>query len=624
MSRIFSSGYELNTVSNAREWKTLSGSPALNSSIKRSGQFSMRFNAAGVAKYTEVQFDESPGSGFYARIYVYIASAPSAVTTILGFYNGSSFNAGIRLNTNRTLQAVGLSNAAIGSASAALDLNRWYMVEMWASNPSAASGSSISRLDGVTFSSHTSTTPDIDDFDTLRVGVMDGVTADIYIDDVAINDSAGSVQNSFPGEGKIVHLYPDGDTTTNWTPSTGTTHYTLIDEITLNTSDYISSSVSGQVDQVTVENPSVGGIGASDTITLVSLHALFVNNTSSLSAPSFGITDGVNTESATPNAGSSGTYQMNSDHAESSTSDYRPIVTVYDDLGAGSGPITPADVDNYQIVITHQANTNDVRVASTFLQVEYVEAIRVIQQKTGITNNGASTVAATFDRNTTSGNLIVVGIGSGAQDISSITDSQGNTYVKARDGVNWSYNDIWYAKNITGGACTVTVTLAGSTHATVHIYEVTGADTTAPLDVTAYNSGDGSTSNTPTVTSGVTVSSEQIVFVMGSFFQGSGANVFSVGSGYENFSGTNSTPTSGQTVSSGMESKRIIAAAAQTGTFGLSFGTGFWEVALATFKIATAGASTIKTISSVTQATVKTIAGVANASIKKVAGVTNV
>jgi len=43
---------------------------------------------------------------------------------------------------------------------------------------------------------------------------------------------------------------PASDITTQWTPSSGTSHYALINEVTANDADYISATAAGQTDEV--------------------------------------------------------------------------------------------------------------------------------------------------------------------------------------------------------------------------------------------------------------------------------------------------------------------------------------------------------------------------------------
>lgn len=60
------------------------------------------------------------------------------------------------------------------------------------------------------------------------------------IDDFILNDTTGSVNNSWTGGGRIVHLRPNADTTTKeWTLSSGSDAYALVDEEVPSDSDYL-------------------------------------------------------------------------------------------------------------------------------------------------------------------------------------------------------------------------------------------------------------------------------------------------------------------------------------------------------------------------------------------------
>jgi hypothetical protein len=71
-----------------------------------------------------------------------------------------------------------------------------------------------------------------------------------WFDDLYILNTSGSApQNDFLGDCRVDPLYPNADGNYSaWTPSTGVTHYTLVDEATPNTSDYVESSTSSQKD----------------------------------------------------------------------------------------------------------------------------------------------------------------------------------------------------------------------------------------------------------------------------------------------------------------------------------------------------------------------------------------
>lgn len=79
------------------------------------------------------------------------------------------------------------------------------------------------------------------------------------VDDFYINDGTGSINNNFWGDTRIDVVYPDGDgASSGWTPSTGTTHYTLIDEAAPNgDTDYNSTATINAIDEVTMQNTPV-------------------------------------------------------------------------------------------------------------------------------------------------------------------------------------------------------------------------------------------------------------------------------------------------------------------------------------------------------------------------------
>ena len=113
--------------------------------------------------------------------------------------------------------------------------------------------------------------------------------------------------------------------------------------------------------------------------------------------------------------------------------------------------------------------------------------------------SSATTVTVTFKAAQTAGNLnvVVVGWNDASTTVSSVTDTSGNTYVRAvgptvGGGISQS---IYYAKSIAGAAANaniVTVTFSAAANAPdIRILEYSGLNTTAPLDVTAAASGRG-------------------------------------------------------------------------------------------------------------------------------------
>lgn len=116
-----------------------------------------------------------------------------------------------------------------------------------------------------------------------------------------------------------------------------------------------------------------------------------------------------------------------------------------------------------------------------------------VQSKLTRQTASATTTTATFDSNVTARNLIRVMASwdGGLGVLSGIADSLGNTYTAVdnlSDGGNPNHYATWYAKDIAGGACTVTVTYTSARPITLlHVEEISGVDTTAPLDQHGLN-----------------------------------------------------------------------------------------------------------------------------------------
>jgi len=141
-----------------------------------------------------------------------------------------------------------------------------------------------------------------------------------------------------------------------------------------------------------------------------------------------------------------------------------------------------------------------------------------------------SSVAVSYLNPQTAGNLniVVVGWGDTTSSISSITDTQGNTYTPAVGPTSTTglQQSIYYAKNTIGGSNKVTVTFnQAAAYPDVRVLEYSGADTTNPLDVTAAGTGTGTAANSGSAT---TASSNELIFGAGT----TGTAFSAAGSGF--------------------------------------------------------------------------------------------
>src|SRR2546427_2043418 len=140
------------------------------------------------------------------------------------------------------------------------------------------------------------------------------------------------------------------------------------------------------------------------------------------------------------------------------------------------------------------------------------------KQAAGTTNDATSTtVTRAFATATTAGNLIVAAVSWGSSNSLTCSDSQGNVYTTIPVQYDVSKNQslgICYAANIKGDAVTVTATFNGTApNRRLLIQEYTGIATDNPVDVTAKNNANGTTTaDGITSTAAITTASGDLIF----------------------------------------------------------------------------------------------------------------
>ena len=385
MARRFSTGYELNRVGALEEADGTPGGGGVTSTGHRTGNYGQRSNPTAGIKFFEWYWDDADVSEGYFRIYVKVATLPSANTAIFRVVN----NAGttqfdVRLTTTGTLQARGQGGSNIGSASSAINDGNYHRLECRIYDESAANGTCEVRLDGTAFASQSNTTPDIDAFRKIQIGIIDSTTADVYMDDVAMNDNSGSFQNSWPGPGAIIHIYPNssGDNA-QWTPSAGSNYQNVDETPSFNDiTDYNSSNTLNQIDDYNLA-AAPAAIGSSDNINVVQVGVRHSGAGASANA-SFVLrikaSSGGTVEESAAITPPSTTWVTN---ATDNTLNY--LLTLYDLPGASTTPWTKSDLDNAQIgVRLSTASTNAARVTSLWLLVDFSPATSALKKLSGV------------------------------------------------------------------------------------------------------------------------------------------------------------------------------------------------------------------------------------------------
>lgn len=140
----------------------------------------------------------------------------------------------------------------LGSGSSSLTLSTYHYIELKIKIDNSTgtvdlykNGSNILSLTGQDTQNGSNSYVNV-----LQLGSTSGSgTSTIDFDDLYVSDTTGSYNTSLLGDVRIETLFPTSDgSNTAWTCSTGSTHYTLVDETTPNTSDYVSTSTVGNKD----------------------------------------------------------------------------------------------------------------------------------------------------------------------------------------------------------------------------------------------------------------------------------------------------------------------------------------------------------------------------------------
>jgi hypothetical protein len=156
---------------------------------------------------------------------------------------------------------------------------------------------------------------------------------------------------------------------------------------------------------------------------------------------------------------------------------------------------------------------------SNSFTVTALPAISLIQKAT-FSRQPASggTVTLTLPQATGAGHTLIVGVSFWPLDISSVTDSSGDTFTRGLatsifHNVSGSaiYNNFYYAKSTAGGATSLTLNFSGgSTYLLVAVAEVAGLNSSTPLDQSGFHESLTSTTAWSSATVTTTTANEYL------------------------------------------------------------------------------------------------------------------
>jgi len=271
MARLFMTGWETGSV----DVMTLVGTPDLVTSNQRTGAYALRIDADSEGAYINL-------GQTVTELYARVAFRPSQAATssnpngILTLVNSSNYNMlFLAFAPNTTVLALyrvadygGVNFLATGST---LQLNTWYTIEIHATQPADSGGVFQVRLNGVLDINFTGDTMGYfppADYRVVTIGMpsgMQGVSVGVncaakgLYDDFAVNNTSGSVNNSWCGPGGIEALKPTGaGTTTGLTASTGN-NWDCVDEVPPSDSDYVYGATVDNYDTYALSNTTHSG-----------------------------------------------------------------------------------------------------------------------------------------------------------------------------------------------------------------------------------------------------------------------------------------------------------------------------------------------------------------------------
>ena len=387
MARLYQTGFELNSVTSAVEWTTSVNTPVISTTTVRSGTYSFRANPTASTRYIQHTFQADTINTTFHRFYMNAATFPGATIAIWQYKDsGAGIGFSLKLTSGGVIQMVNdISSATVLASSSALSTGTWYRIEVKIVDHATTSAQMELKIDGTTVASLTGLSG-VAGGGGFRLGAITGTSSpDLFFDDVAVNDSSGSYQNSYPGSGKIIHLRPNaaGDSS-SWTGYVGTgANWERVDEVTPD--DATSGVRSRTTNEVEEYNVDASGIGSSDTVNVVAVGHR-VNRSTGATNSTYNVrlkaaASGTVAESSTLTATTT-TWRTN-DPASNSASPFA-LVTYLD---PDSASWTQSKLDAMQIGLKTVSGSGDryTQVSTMWASVDYTPS-------TGPTINVSDTV----------------------------------------------------------------------------------------------------------------------------------------------------------------------------------------------------------------------------------------
>lgn len=418
------------------------GSPAIETTIKRTGEASYKF--ASAATLAEINFTGLSLSLIRCRIWCYltVGANPSASTAARLLTTAGEGNSTLRLDptvaTNGTITIQTKVNGGatnVGSAFA-IPTDQWNVLEVYV-KPSATVGEVTIKLNGTTVVTqtglNTGTSTIVSDIVFLGPPTTNSLTATWYVDDFAYGDDAttGPAQ---AGRSILRKAKSGSPTYDAFTKTAAAAINTVWDDLPFSATDEAHSTAASQAQTALVDDVGAGTdpIGSADTINACKVVALIKRLTDGTGGSASQTRDptGDGTFSGTW-TGTAGTrWQLVDDHPDSAGTD----LLTHGTATAGRGTFTysaftvpaGATIDSVQVLYYDRKTASQADSWGAFLRVGGVDratndahnasTTRTLRTATYTTNPATSTAWTRDEVNGTAGSNNLEGFGVVATD----------------------------------------------------------------------------------------------------------------------------------------------------------------------------------------------------------------
>lgn len=268
----FLTGFETGAITSEPGYVTHAGSVAIESSIVRTGGYSLKLTpASGATGY--VSYSAPGGAAYSGRFYLRVTTLPGTARQIYGGNGAGVLN--LVLNPSGTI-AYRSATTTIGTSSTALtDTSRWYRIDfrgdsaasvnvLWIDGTAEVTGNAANANVGIAFGDRDNTTAAtytayVDD--AVWAGAADapiGAGGSIVLLPSSISAAGGWVEGDGAGTAGIV-----GAISTKPPPGVASASETSATNM-----ESATNSATDNID-LTMQSYTTGGIGASDTVNAV-------------------------------------------------------------------------------------------------------------------------------------------------------------------------------------------------------------------------------------------------------------------------------------------------------------------------------------------------------------------